>query len=56
MNIETVHYLNVLLGLGAILLQVFSVAILFVLFFYSKKNGFLDFVKEHFLIIGFLVI
>jgi len=55
MNIETVHYLNVLLGLGAILLQVFSVAILFVLFFYSKKNGFLDFVKEHFLIIGFLV-
>jgi len=55
MNTETVHYLNVLLGLGAITLQIFSVVILFTLFFYPKKNIFLDFVKENFLVIGFLV-
>lgn len=55
MNTETVHYLNVVLGLGAIVLQIFSVAVLCVLFFGPKKNKFLDFVEEHFLIIGFLV-
>ncbi len=52
---EWFHYLNVLLGVGAIILQIFSVIALFVLFFYSKKNLFLDFIKEHFLIIGFLI-
>lgn len=55
MNVETVHYLNIFLGLGAILLQIFSVAVLGVLFFGPKNNKFLDFVLEHFLIIGFLV-
>lgn len=55
MNIETVHYLNIFLGLGAIALQIFSVIALGVLFFGPKNNKFLDFVLEHFLIIGFLV-
>ncbi|MEK7088750.1 MAG: disulfide bond formation protein B, partial [Patescibacteria group bacterium] len=32
-----------------------SVIVLFILFFYPKKNDFLDFIKEHFLIIGFLI-
>lgn len=55
MNLITVHYLNMILGLGAIALQIFSVAILIVLFFGPKKNIFLDFVEKHSLIIGFLV-
>ncbi|MCX6751608.1 MAG: disulfide bond formation protein B [Candidatus Nomurabacteria bacterium] len=55
MNTETVHYLNIFLGLGAIVLQIFSVIALGVLFFGPKKNIFLDFVEEHFLIVGFLV-
>lgn len=55
MSIENVHYLNVFLGFGAILLQIFSVIILVVFFLGSKKNKFLDFLEEHFLVIGFLV-
>lgn len=55
MNPETIHYLNILLGLGAIILQFFSVVALFILFFGSKKNFFLDFVNKHFLPIGFLI-
>ncbi len=58
MNFETVHYLNVFLGLGAIFLQIFSVLALFLLFFTSKgnkKNKFLEYVSKHFLILGFLI-
>lgn len=54
MSIENVHYLNLFLGAGAILLQIFSVSILVVLFFF-KKNKFLDFLSEHYLKIGFIV-
>lgn len=55
MNTETIHYLNVFLGLGAILLQVFSVIALLVLFFGPQKNIFLDFIDKHFLPITFLI-
>ncbi|MCE9585303.1 disulfide bond formation protein B [Candidatus Nomurabacteria bacterium] len=55
MNFETVHYLNIFLGIGAILLQIFSVVILLILFFGSKKNIFLDYVEKHFLAIGFFI-
>lgn len=55
MNPDTIHYLNILLGIGAIVLQIFSVLVLFLLFFGPKKTIFLDFVERHFLIIGFLV-
>ena len=55
MNLTAIHYLNVFLGVGAIMLQVVSLVALFVLFFGSKKNKFLDFVEKHFLIIGFLI-
>lgn len=60
MNPTTIHYLNMFLGTGAIALQVISVITLFILFFIfygnrTKNNIFLDFVKKHFLIIGFLI-
>lgn len=55
MNFESIHYLNVFLGIGAILLQVVCVATLLVLFFGPKKNVFLDFIDKHFLLIGFML-
>ncbi len=58
MNTESVYYLNVFLGSGAILLQVLSVVALFLLFFRPKENSrnfYLDFIDKHFLILAFLV-
>jgi len=59
MNITTIHYLNLFLGAGAIVLQILAVIALFLLFFTSKgslkRNIFLNFIEKHFLIIGFLV-
>jgi len=55
MNPVTVHYLSLFLGSGAILLQVFSVLVLFTLLFYPKKNPFLDFIDEYSLPILFLI-
>jgi disulfide bond formation protein DsbB len=52
---DSIHYLNVFLGLGAIILQIASVLALLILFFGPKKNFFLDFIDEHFLILGFLI-
>ena len=40
MNAASVHYLNVFLGSGAIILQILSVLALFLLFFGPKKNIF----------------
>lgn len=58
MNPETVHYLNVVLGAGAIALQVLSVVALFLLFFRpkeNKRNAYLDFIDKHFLPISFFI-
>jgi len=55
MNFETIHYLNIVLGLGAIGLQLFSLVALFLIFFGPKKNMYLDFIDKHFLPIAFLV-
>lgn len=58
MNTDSVHYLNVFLGSGAILLQIFSVAALFLLFFRSKENktnAYLDFIDKHFLVLSFFI-
>ena len=58
MNIEAIHYLNVFLGLGAIVLQIFSLFTLFLLFFkfkYKNANLYLDFVDNNFLLISFLI-
>ncbi|MEK7539378.1 MAG: disulfide bond formation protein B [Patescibacteria group bacterium] len=52
---NSVHYLNVFLGLGAIVLQILSVLALVFLFFGSKKNQFLDYINKHFLILSFLI-
>jgi len=54
MNPEVIHYLNLFLGAGAIALQVFALlALLFLVF--KKGNIFLRFIRENFLIIGFLI-
>ena len=58
MNIEAVNYLNIFLGVGAIALQVFSFGAVFLLFFRingNKDNKYLDFIKNHFLILGFSI-
>jgi len=58
MNVETVHYLNIFLGAGAIILQVLSVVALFLLFFTSggnSRNKFLDYINKHFLVLSFLI-
>lgn len=52
---ENVHYLNMFLGGGAILLQVLSVIALFLLFIGPKKNKYLAFIDKHYLQLGFLV-
>ncbi len=55
MNVATVHYLNLFLGSGAIILQVFSIIALFLLFIGPKKNAYLDFIDKHYLTLGFLI-
>jgi len=55
MNPVNVHYLNVFLGTGAIVLQILSVIALFLLFFGPKKNKFLDYVDKYYLQLGFLI-
>src|SRR5437016_4508659 len=55
---DTVHYFNVLLGLGTIALQIFSAIALFLLFWGfkgNKKNKYLSFIKNNFLVIGFFI-
>jgi len=58
MNAEAIHYLNIFLGTGVILLQVCSFVALFLLFFRSKeklRNIYLDFIDKHVLILSFLI-
>lgn len=58
MNFDTLHYLNLFLGSGAIILQIFSVIALFLLFFPlkgNKNNFYLDFIDNHFLVLSFLI-
>lgn len=58
MNVEAVHYLNVFLGLGAIILQVLCLVTLLLLFFGPKKNEknkFLGYINKHFLVLSFLI-
>lgn len=55
MDAQNVHYLNVFLGAGAILLQAFSLVALYLLFIGPKKNQYLAFIDKHYLKIGFLL-
>ncbi|MFA6274243.1 MAG: disulfide bond formation protein B [Candidatus Paceibacterota bacterium] len=52
---EYVHYINLLLGISAIILQIFCVVAILLLFLYSKENKFLAFIKKHFLLLGFII-
>ncbi len=54
MNPETIHYLNVFLGIGAIILQAVLLVTL-ILLFVTKENKYLAWVKENFIFIGFLL-
>jgi disulfide bond formation protein DsbB len=49
------HYLSLVLGISSIILQFFSVLAIMVLFFGPRENKFLAFIKEHFLVIGFVI-
>lgn len=55
MTAETVHYLNVVLGAGAIALQIFSVIALALLFIGPRKNAYLDFIDKHYMHLGFVI-
>ena len=52
---NSVQYLNMFLGGGAILLQIFSVIALFLLFIGPKKNSYLAFLDKHYLTLGFII-
>jgi disulfide bond formation protein DsbB len=52
---ESLRYFNLILGFGTIVLQAVCVIVIGLYFFGSKNNKILDFIKKHFLIIGFLL-
>jgi disulfide bond formation protein DsbB len=54
MIIENLHYINMFLGTGAIILQILSLCALLLLVF-RVKNKFLDLIKKHFAVLGFLI-
>src|SRR3989338_8805840 len=55
MNPVAINYLNIFLGSGALILQIFSVAALILLFIGPRKNQFLGFIDKHYLTLGFMV-
>jgi len=55
MNTESVHYLNMFLGTGTIILQILSVTALFLLFLGPRENKFLGFIDKHYLTLGFII-
>jgi len=54
MNADQVHYLNMFLGGGAIILQIASALVLLMLLL-KLKNPVLDFIQKNFVLLGFLV-
>ena len=55
MNQDTVHYLNMFLGAGAIALQIVSLVVILVLIFHKGENKLLAFIKKQFLLLGFIL-
>ncbi len=55
MSYENIHYFNLVLGIGAIVIVLVSFVTFLVLFFGPKKNKFLGFIDKHFLELGFLI-
>jgi len=53
---DFVHYFNISLGIGTIVLQIISVFTLFLLFFVSKENRYLSFIKKNFIILAFFLL
>ncbi len=60
MSLDATHYLNISLGLGAIVLQILCIIALILLLVVPNKNEFrnkiLSFISKHFLLISFLVV
>lgn len=54
MDQQTIHYINILIGLGAIILQICT-AIIILLLIFSRENRLLSFIKRYFIEIGFLI-
>ena len=54
MSPETLHYLNMFLGVGVIVLQILSVVAL-ALLIYGKENKYLSLIKDNFIQIGFFL-
>lgn len=52
---ESVNYLNLFLGSGAILLQILSAVALFLLFIGPKRNAYLAFIDKYYLNLGFVI-
>ena len=50
-----VHYLNLVLGAGAIALQVLAALALVLLFLRLRNNKYLNFLDKHYLVLGFLI-
>lgn len=55
MNFEAVHYLNIFLGSGAILLLFSSLVALGMLFLGLRNNAYLAFIDKHYLQLGFII-
>jgi disulfide bond formation protein DsbB len=55
MSAETINNLNIILGSGAIILQVLSALVLLLLIIVRKNNPVLEFVNRNFIVLGFLV-
>ncbi len=52
---DYIHYFNLFIGLGVIVLQILSVGTLALLFLGPKESKFLGFIKNNFLWIGFII-
>ncbi len=55
MNLETVHYINIIFGLGAIGMFVLALLALILLLARTKESKYLAFIKKYFIEIGFLI-
>ncbi len=55
MNPDTVHYFNLFLGVGAIVLQILVVVTILLLFLGLKGNKYLAFIKDNFIVLGFFL-
>jgi disulfide bond formation protein DsbB len=52
---NSVHYLNLVLGSGAIILQALSLLALLFLFVGRRNNAYLSFIDKHYLTLGFII-